>query len=108
MFLLLGITAHNEIVNIVRASYVQYQTRTDALARNVVRKIGSVEDVWAEHVWPLIRSKISITLQAAQDNVVHRHRSFEFLGKYLACATNKIDLLFLFTDISILHLQVTM
>ena len=41
---------------------------------------GNCESLWASRVWPEIKRKILITIEAARDKLVHRNRSFEFLG----------------------------
>jgi hypothetical protein len=68
-------------VDVVRSRYAAYQAdATSTLARSVLRRIGTVQDVWRDHVWPTIRQKILATLTAASREVTQRSRSFEFLG----------------------------
>jgi hypothetical protein len=66
----------------VRQRYAAYQAdTTGTLARSVLRRIGTVQDVWGDYVWPTIRQKIVATLTAASREVTQRPRSFEFLGE---------------------------
>jgi hypothetical protein len=69
-------------VDVVRSRYAAYQAdATSTLARSVLRRIGTVQDVWRDYVWPTIRQKILATLTAASREVTQRPRSFEFLGE---------------------------
>jgi hypothetical protein len=98
---------HDDIIRIVHSAYQQYLQQLSSsssssssssvdsslygagtrslsdkqlLAREVVRRIGVVEDVWRDYVWPAIKRKIAITLRGAREKVVHRPQCFEFLG----------------------------
>ena len=87
---------HDDIIRIVHSAYQQYLQQLSCsslsgagtaslsdkqlLAREVVRRIGVVEDVWRDYVWPAIKRKIAITLRGAREKVVHRPQCFEFLG----------------------------
>lgn len=43
-------------------------------------RIGLVEDVWRDYLWPEIKRKMRITLRNVRKRLVHRPRSFELLG----------------------------
>jgi hypothetical protein len=67
---------------VVRRRYAAYQADgASTLARCVLQRIGTVQDVWSDYVWPTIRQKIMVTLTAASREVTQRSRSFEFLGE---------------------------
>ena len=40
----------------------------------------SNECVWKDNIWPEVKRKILITIEATKDKIGHRSRSFEFLG----------------------------
>jgi len=40
----------------------------------------SNECIWKDKIWPEVKRKILITIEATKEKIIHRNRSFEFLG----------------------------
>ena len=100
------IVDHKDIVSAVRTQYAAYvatatggggatapastspsvSVESRRLAQEVLQRIGPIQsDIWREYLWPQIQRKVLATLNAANREVVHRERTFEFLGNIVYC-----------------------
>lgn len=78
---------NEEIIQAVKTRYNKLLNSSDAFSRATIQRIGLVNDVWDDYVWPTMRTKIIATLKAASREVNPRPRTFEFLGSCLTIFT---------------------
>eukprot|EP01034_Spumella_vulgaris_P024873 gene24873-31262_t len=77
--------SHDEVVSIVENQYIlNHQTFAEFGSKLVCIIQSNPQDAtttyWDAILWPEIKTKIAAMLEAAQDRVTHRDRSYELLG----------------------------